>query len=219
MSEHPAWVRSYAARRGRRSALTEARLTTHLPARGIPDGPLDPARSFGRVAPLVLEIGCGHGAAAIAYAAAHPGHDVLAVDVHTPGIARLLAAADAAGVPNLRVELGDATLLLTDRVGPASLTAVHLFFPDPWPKGKHAKRRFVNAHTLALIHDRLLPGGTLLVATDKEGYAAHTRAALAAHGGFDVAEGERPPWRPTDGFERKGIAAGRRITDLRATPR
>ncbi len=215
--DRPTWVRSYAGRHGRRSALTDERMARFLPVRGIPDGPLDPVAVFGRAAPLVLEIGCGHGAAAIAYAVAHPGQDVLAVDVHQPGVARMLAAADATGVENLRVHLGDAVRLLTDQVAPSSLAAVHLFFPDPWPKVKHAKRRFVTAHTLQLVQDRLVPGGHLLVATDQGRYAAHVLAELARHGGYDVVVGERPAWRPTDGFEAKGLAAGRSITEIRAT--
>lgn len=211
------WVRSYAARRGRRSALTLERIERFLPERRIPDGPLDPLAAFGRVAPLVLEIGCGHGAAAIAYCRAHPDHDLLAVDVHTPGIARMMAAADAAGVTNLRVAMGDAVFLLRDRMPPGSLHAVHLFFPDPWPKKAHAKRRFVSPLTLDLVASRLADDGTLLVATDQEHYAEHTLAALAEHGGWRVVVGERPPWRPTDGFEAKGLRAGRVIHEIRAT--
>ena len=211
------WVRSYAARRGRRSALTLERIERFLPERRIPDGPLDPLATFGRVAPLVLEIGCGHGAAAVAYCRTHPDHDLVAVDVHTPGIARMLAAADAAGVGNLRVAMGDAVFVLRDRVPEGSLHAVHLFFPDPWPKKGHAKRRFVSALTLDLIASRLADDGALLVATDQEHYAEHTLAALAEHGGWTVVEGERPPWRPTDGFEAKGLRAGRAIHEIRAT--
>ena len=215
------WVRSYAARRGRRSALTQERMARFLPQRQIPDGPLDQQSAFGRVAPLVLEIGCGHGAAAIAYCRSHPDHDLLAVDVHTPGIARMMAAADEAGVSNLRVAMGDAVFLLRDRLATASLHAVHLFFPDPWPKKGHAKRRFISPLTLGLIADRLAPGGELLVATDQRHYAEHTLTALAESEalGWEVVVGERPPWRPTDGFEAKGLRAGRVIHDIRATPR
>ena len=218
MTENPPeWVRSYSARRGRNSALTAERMATHMPVRGIPDGPLDVTATFGRVAPLVLEVGSGHGAAAIAYALAHPDHDVLAVDVHTPGIARMLAAAEAAGAANLRTHKGDAVLLLTDRIATGALHQVHLFFPDPWPKARHAKRRFVTLHTLDLVADRLRPGGELLVATDQDFYAEHVLDRLAEHRGFDVVVGERPAWRPVDGYEAKGLRAGRSITYIRAT--
>jgi tRNA (guanine-N7-)-methyltransferase len=203
--------------RWRTSPLTAERMERLLPAAQIPDGPLDPLVTFGREAPLVLEIGSGHGAAAIAYAAAHPGHDVLAVEVHVPGVARMLAAAELAGVDNLRVHRGDALPLLTDVIGPGRCAAIHLFFPDPWPKAKHAKRRFVQQHTLTLLADALAPGGVLRIATDHAVYAAHVREQVAVHGGWQVREGERPDWRPTDGFEAKGLAAGRSVTDFALT--
>ncbi len=205
--------------RWRNSPLTDERMATLLPGRSLPDGPLIPTEAFGRQGPVVLEIGSGHGAAAIAYAAEHPEADVVAVDVHVPGIARMLAAADAAGVANLWVHAGDALPLLTERVAPGTLAAVHLFFPDPWPKQKHAKRRFVQQHTLSLLASRLVPGGVLLVATDIDSYAAHCRVQLAAHGGFDVVEGERPAWRPDDGFEAKGLRHGRTVSEFRCTLR
>ena len=213
----PEWgrVRSYAGRQGRLSALTRERLERYLPERSLPPGPLVPAAAFGRAAPVVLDIGCGHGAAAIAYAATHPGHDVLAVDVHVPGVARMLAAAELAGVPNLRVEIGDAVELLTDRVGESALAAVHLFFPDPWPKLRHAKRRFLRSATLDLLASRLAARGHVLVATDHAAYADHVRTEVAAHGGFVVMDVARPEWRPLDGFEQKGLEAGRTVTDLR----
>jgi tRNA (guanine-N7-)-methyltransferase len=212
-------VRSYNARRGRLSALTVERMETLAPGRSVPaDGPLVPALAFGRTAPVVLEVGCGHGAAALAYAATHPDHDLIAVDVFTPALARMLAEADRRGVANLWMHQGDAVLLLADRVLPGSLAAVHVFFPDPWPKAKHAKRRFVSRQTLDLVADRLAPGGRLLLATDHDGYAAHVRSELAAHGGFVFTEGDRPSWRPTDGFEAKGVAAGRRVSEFRAVP-
>ena len=122
--------------------------------------------------------------------------------------------ADAAGVANLWVHPGDAMPLLTDRVPAASLAAVHLFFPDPWPKNKHAKRRFVQQHTLDLLASRLAPGGVLRIATDIAAYAAHARAQLAHHGRWDVVEGERPDWRPDDGFEAKGVRVGRTPTEV-----
>ena len=205
--------------RWRNSPLTDERMATLLPARGLPDGPLVPADAFGRVGPVVLEIGSGHGAAAIAYCLAHPEADLVALEVHVPGVARMLAAAQEAGVTNLWVHPGDAMPFLSDRVAPGTLAAVHLFFPDPWPKQKHAKRRFVQQHTLELVASRLVPGGELLVATDISAYAAHARTQLAHHGRWDVVEGERPSWRPDDGFEAKGLRAGRAVTELRCTLR
>jgi tRNA (guanine-N7-)-methyltransferase len=207
-------VRTYSARRGRLSALTLDRLSRHGPTRFVTEGPLDPAVAFGRVAPLVLEVGCGHGAAAIAYARAHPGHDVLAVDVHTPGVARMLAAADTAGVPNLKVVIGDAVTVLSDWLPPDRLAAVHLFFPDPWPKRSHVKRRLVSTETLSLLESRLVAGGFVLLASDQRAYVEHVRAVVGEHGGFVVREVARPSWRPVDGFERKALAAGRAVTDL-----
>ena len=213
-------VRSYNARRGRQSALTLERLAVLGPQHEVaPDVPLVGVQAFGRTAPLVLEIGCGHGAAALAYAEGHPEHDVLAVDVFTPALARMLAEAERRRLGNLWMHRGDAVELLTDRIPDCSLQAVHLFFPDPWPKAKHAKRRFVSERTLDLIDSRLVPGGHLLVATDHDRYAAHVRSVFASHGGFEVTEGERPVWRPTDGFEAKGLAAGRKVSEFRATPR
>ena len=213
-------VRSYNARRGRLSALTLERLEVLGPRHSIAaHGTLVPQEAFGRVAPVVLEIGCGHGAAAVAYAAAHPEHDLLAVDVFTPALARMLAEADRRGLTNLWMHRGDAVELLADRVTPSGLAGIHVFFPDPWPKAKHARRRFISREALDLMASRLAPRGSLLVATDHDGYAAHVRSAFAAHGGFVVTEGERPSWRPTDGFEAKGLEAGRRVSEFRATLR
>jgi len=208
-------VRTYNARHGPVSPLNRTRLQTLGPGRAVPPGPLDLERIFGRRAPFVLEVGCGHGEAAIAYAVAHPERDILALDVHTPGIARMLAAAEQAGVPNLRIERGDAMVFLRDRVGTGQLDAVHLFFPDPWPKARHAKRRFVSRHALDLLEARLAPTGRLLVATDQPDYAAYARKQVEAHGTFVASSGERPSWRPTDGFEAKALAAGRTVSELR----
>ena len=205
--------------RWRTSPLTAERMERLLPLHTIPgEGTLDPQAWFGRTASVVLEIGSGHGAAAVAYAAAHPEHDLVAVEVHVPGVARMLAAAEPLGLTNLWVERGDAVPLLTSRIPSGSLAAVHLFFPDPWPKAKHAKRRFVQQHALTLLADRLAPGGVLRIATDHAVYAEHVREQVAAHGGWDVVEGERPDWRPQDGFEAKGLAAGRTVAEFALTP-
>lgn len=210
-------VRTYTPR-WRTSPLTAERMATLLPAREVPEGVLDPVATFGRSAPVVVEIGSGHGAAAVAFAASHPEVDLVALEVHVPGVARMLALAEEVpgGIGNLWVHRGDALPFLTERVAAGSLAGIHLFFPDPWPKKKHAKRRFVQQHTLDLLASRLAPGGVLRIATDHAVYAEWAREQLARHGGFAVTEGERPPWRPTDGFEAKGLRAGRSITEFTA---
>jgi tRNA (guanine-N7-)-methyltransferase len=210
----PARVRSF-VRRGRLSTLTKDRMETLGPTRALPAGPFVAESAFGRVAPVVLEIGCGHGHAAIAYAAGFPSWDVLAMDVHSPGLARMLADADVAGVPNLRIELGDAVVFLEERVVDATFDAIHLFFPDPWRKQKHTKRRFVSPTNLDLLARVLKPGGYVLVATDQAFYATHVLGEVAAHPRFEARRVERAAWRPGDGFEAKGRAAGREIHELR----
>jgi tRNA (guanine-N7-)-methyltransferase len=210
----PARVRSF-VRRGRLSDLTRHRMDRLAPSRALPAGPFDARATFGRVAPVVLEIGCGHGHAAIAYAAGFPEHDVVAMDVHTPGLARMLADAEEAGVPNLRIEQGDAVLFLERRVADETFDAIHLFFPDPWRKKKHTKRRFVSPTNLDLLARVLKPGGHVLIATDQDFYAAHVLEEVAQHPRFEARRVERPAWRPSDGFEAKGVAAGRTINELR----
>lgn len=210
----PARIRSF-VRRGRLSSLTLDRIERLGPERALPEGPFDPVATFGRVAPVVLEIGCGHGHAAIAYAAGHPEHDLVAMDVHSPGLARMLADADAAGVPNLRIEQGDAVVFLEERVAPVTFDAIHLFFPDPWRKQKHTKRRFVSPTSLDLMGRVLKPGGHVLIATDQDFYAAHVLAEVAEHPRFRATRCPRPEWRPMEGFEAKGVAAGRAINELR----
>ncbi|MGV1007443.1 MAG: tRNA (guanine(46)-N(7))-methyltransferase TrmB [Dermatophilaceae bacterium] len=208
-----AMVRTYHARHGRRSALTEDRLSRLLPRYAVAPGLLEASASLG--APVVLDVGCGHGAAAIAFAEAYPGHHVVAVDVHPPGVARMLAAAQERGILNLSAHLGDAVELLTWRTGCGALAAVHLFFPDPWPKTRHRRRRFVTGARLDLLASRLAPGGHVLLATDHDEYAAYVVREVRDHGAFTVRPVTRPAWRPVSGYEAKGLQAGRRITELR----
>lgn len=200
-------VRTFHARHGRVSDGMRHAIAALGPARGLA------ARTdTGR--PLLLEVGCGHGEAAMAFAVAHPEVDLLAVDVHTPGIARLLRRAERDGVANLYVERADALELLTDHLGPESLAGVHLFFPDPWPKNQHRKRRFVRADVLDLLADRMVPGAPLRIATDVADYATWAQHQLDAHPAFEGGVTQRPPWRPTAGYEAKGHAAGRSVIDL-----
>jgi tRNA (guanine-N7-)-methyltransferase len=178
---------------------------------------LDPVALFGRRAPLVLEIGSGMGEATAEMAAADPARDYLAVDVHTPGIANLLTIIEARGLTNLRIALGDAIDLVRDQLAADSLDAVHVFFPDPWPKARHHKRRLIQPAHVALIRSRVVPGGTLHCATDSTDYAQAMLAALAADPDLvNTADGfaPRPRSRPLTKFEHRGLEAGREVFDL-----
>src|SRR6201999_2356446 len=136
-----------------------------------PAEPLDTHAWFGRDAPLVLEIGCGTGTSTLAMAKSEPDVDVIAVEVYRRGLAQLLSGIDREGVTNIRLIRGDAVDVLNQLIAPASLTGVRVFFPDPWPKARHHKRRFLQTVTVGMIADRLLPGGVLHAATDHRGYA------------------------------------------------
>lgn len=181
------------------------------------DIPFDQAELFGREAPLVLEIGCGMGDATAVMAAADPGRDYVAADVHTPGLANLLAMAERDGLTNVRAARGDAVELLRDLMKPGSLDAVHVFFPDPWPKAKHHKRRIVRPDVVALIRERLAPDGLLHCATDWAPYAAQMLEVLSADPGLRNSHdgyAPRPASRPVTRFERRALVSGRDIYDL-----
>lgn len=178
--------------------------------------PLDLDGLFGRVAPRVLEIGFGMGDSTAAMAAADPDRDYLAVEVHTPGIGNLLALVGEQRLTNVRVAHGDA-MELVRKVPPESLDAVHAFFPDPWPKARHHKRRLIRPDNVALLRERLRPGGTLHCATDWAEYGEAMAATLDADPGLgNVYAGfaPRPAHRPETKFERRGVSAGRVIFDL-----
>ena len=171
---------------------------------------------FGRTAPIVLEIGSGMGDATITMAAADPDRDYLAVDVHTPGLGSLLARAETLGLRNVRAARGDAVELLRHGIEPGSLDAIHVFFPDPWPKARHHKRRIVSPATVALMRDRLAIGGVLHTATDWADYAEQMLDVLGADAGLrNVHDGfaPRPAHRPVTKYERRGTEAGRIIRD------
>ncbi len=203
-------VLTYRGRRGRISALTRERSQVLLPRYSVPPEGL--VTSW-RGAPLVIDIGCGHGGATLAYAEHHRAHDVVAVDVHVPGLARLAAAIEDQGLDSVHLHQGDAVPLL-GRVADTSLAAALLLFPDPWPKSKHVKRRFVAAERLELVLDKLMPGAALHVATDQPAYVDYLVDQASRLQGARVTEVERPPWRPVAGFEVAAVAAGRTVVDV-----
>jgi tRNA (guanine-N7-)-methyltransferase len=213
-------IRSYKLRRGRVTASQAAALAQLRDRYGVPDEPgvLDLSALFGRRADVWLEIGFGMGEATAALAAAEPERDVLAVDVHTPGVGSLLGCVAELSLTNVRVAETDAVRLLRERLTPGALAGVRLFFPDPWPKTRHVKRRLVTTSFCDLVADRLRPDGVLHVVTDVPAYAEQVRVVLAAHDAFTLGAGE-PPARMTTRFEQQALAAGRPAIELHALRR
>ncbi len=215
-------IRTYHRRDGRVSARHEDALDRLWPVYGVAVphtevSPLDPPALYGRTAPLVLEIGSGMGDATADLAAADPDRDYLAVEVHRPGVANLLALVEQRRLTNVRVAYGDAVDLLRHAIRPDSVDAVHVFFPDPWPKARHHKRRLIQPSHVALLRSRLVPGGTLHCATDWAPYAeAMLRTLTADPGLVNTADGfaARPAHRPRTKFEERGTDAGRDVYDL-----
>ena len=176
--------------------------------------PFDPEAVFGRVAPLVIDIGIGFGDSLTTMAAADPGTDLIGCDVHTPGIASTLARIESMGLTNVRLLHGDALVFL-DRIEPGSLAGIRIYFPDPWPKARHRHRRMTSEANVDRFVRLLAPGGFLHVATDIDDYAAQTGRVCDAHPELEGGPIDRPDWRPETRYERKGLTAGRTITDLR----
>jgi tRNA (guanine-N7-)-methyltransferase len=217
--------------RSRRSALSDAQRQTwerRWPDLGLSvgtaapgeaaDGPLDTRAWFGRRAPVVLEIGCGSGTSTLEMAREEPTVDVIAVEVYRRGLAQLLSAIDREQVGNIRLIRGNALVVLERLIAPGSLTGVRVFFPDPWPKARHHKRRFLQPSTVGLITDRLLPGGVLHTATDHPGYAEHIADVGDAEPRLRrVGPDGRLPIsvvRPTTKYESKAHQAGSAVTDF-----
>jgi len=186
--------------------------------KSLPEGPLDFTSWFGRSAPVLLEIGSGMGETTSQLVAAAPELNYVAVEVYKPGLAQLLLRAEhLGGLDNLRVLRGDAVDLLTDHVAPASLHGVRIFFPDPWPKKKHHKRRLVQPEFVALLASRLEPGGVLHLATDWEHYAEQMLEVCSGERLLtNVYDGwaPRPDWRPVTKFEQRAVNEGRVSHDL-----
>jgi tRNA (guanine-N7-)-methyltransferase len=187
----------------------------------LPAGPLDLDTWFGRSAPVLLEIGSGMGETTAQLAEAEPELNYLAVDVYPPGLAQLLMRAETAGLTNLRLLRGDAVVLLEQHLPAASLSGVRIFYPDPWPKKKHHKRRLVQPSLVATVASRLAPGGTLHLATDWEHYAEHMMEVCSAepllrnrHAAEPGGWAPRPAWRPMTKFESRAEEVGRVSHDL-----
>ena len=213
-------IRSFVRREGRFTDAQRRAFAALLPRYGVPEGDavVDPAALFGRSAAVHLEIGFGNGATLAAMAAAHPENNYLGIEVHRPGVGTLLRRIEMDGLANIRVACADAVETL-HRIPDAALDAVYIFFPDPWPKKRHHKRRLVQPAFLALVQRKLKPGGVLALATDWEEYAQHMLAMLSASGGFENLAGPgrfapRAAGRPETRFEQRGRQLGHRVRDL-----
>lgn len=212
-------IRSFVLRQGRMSPAQHHAYDTLMPRYGIAFGQtrLDFATAFGRTAPTILEIGCGMGETTARIAAAMPGHNFLGVEVHTPGVGALLKLIDADGLANVRVIQHDAVEVVQHMIGERCLAGVHLYFPDPWPKARHHKRRIVQAPFIKLLASRLSAGAYLHCATDWEPYAQWMLEVLSSepalqNTALDFAQ--RPAYRPVTKFETRGVKLGHGVWDL-----
>ena len=179
--------------------------------------PLDLDATFGRQAPRVLEIGFGMGDATAEVAAAQPGTDFVGIEVHAPGVGALLKQIGERQLNNVRIAQHDAVEVLAQMIAPASLAGIHIWFPDPWHKFKHHKRRLIQPAFVARLVQHLVPGGYLHCATDWEPYAVQMLQVLSAEPQLtNTAEGyaPRPAWRPSTKFENRGLKLGHGVWDL-----
>jgi tRNA (guanine-N7-)-methyltransferase len=212
-------VRSYVLRAGRMGSGQVRALAELAPRFVLPfaAATFDAVGAFGRRAPLIVEIGFGMGQATAAIAAAQPEHDFLGIEVHEPGVGALLQRIDEQQLANLRIVRHDAVAVLEHMIAAGSLAGVHVYFPDPWPKKRHWKRRLIQPPLVALLASRLAPGGLLHCATDWQPYAEQMLEVLSAETLLvNTADGyaPRPAWRPETKFERRGLALGHGVWDL-----
>lgn len=219
-------IRTYKLRRSRVTASQAQALET-LRSKFVldaGDSKIDLRAETGRSS-WVVEIGFGMGEATVALAQAQPAVAVLAIDVHTPGVGKLLHQLEEHNLDNVRVIEGDALHILRGNIVDGSLTGVRLFFPDPWPKARHHKRRFIQTENLTLVAEKVQVGGFLHIATDWENYAEHALENLAQLPQWEILEPglgvelAQPSERPRTRFEQRGIDAGRKITDIVAVRR
>ncbi len=214
-------IRSYVLRTGRMTPGQERAFEENWSRWGLEhaDGPLDYRAVFGRPGPVVLEIGFGMGASLVAMAAAAPDSNFIGIEVHKPGVGRLLHSMVDEGVDNIRVYCHDAVEVLRDCIADASLDTVQIFFPDPWHKKRHHKRRLIQPDFVTHLTGKLKPGGTLHLATDWENYAEQMMDVLSAEAGLTNTCGEgqyapRPSHRPLTKFELRGERLGHGVWDL-----
>lgn len=210
-------IRSFVRRPGRLTPAQQRALDELLPVYQVPVDCADLRQCFEGEAPLVVEIGCGNGQALAWMAANEADKHFIGIEVHEPGVGRLLRSIEQAGLQNVRVAMRDAVEVLRDQAAPASLDEVRIYFPDPWHKKRHHKRRLIQPPFLKLICERLKPGGLLHLATDWAAYAEWMLEALAEVPEL-VNQGapcvERPAWRPHTHFEKRGEKRGHEIADL-----
>jgi len=219
LQEHRRQIRSFVLRQGRVSRAQRRAHTELLPVYGVPFSPipLDLDRVFGRAAPRILEIGFGMGETTAAIAREHPENDYLGVEVHTPGVGSLLKRIAELHLENLRIVQHDAVEVVQHMIAPDTLDGVHVFFPDPWPKKRHHKRRLIQPAFVALLASRMKRGARVHACTDWEEYARQILEVLSAEPALkNTAPGyaSRPQARPETKFERRGLALGHRVWDL-----
>ncbi|MDR2926506.1 MAG: tRNA (guanosine(46)-N7)-methyltransferase TrmB [Azoarcus sp.] len=211
-------IRSFVLRQGRMSPAQRRYLDEMMPKIGIPyrNEVLDLSAAFGRAAPKILEIGFGMGETTAKIAAEHPENDYLGIEVHGPGVGALCKLIDTGGITNLRIIQHDAVEVLRDMIPDGALAGVHVFFPDPWRKARHYKRRLIQPDFVALVREKLSPRGYLHCATDWENYAEWMLEVLSASKLENTANGfaPRPAHRPPTKFENRGLRLGHGVWDI-----
>lgn len=219
-SENHSTIKSFVLRQGHFSPSQQKAIEKGMPIWGIDYQPqqINFDQIFNRSAPRILEIGFGMGAATAHIAENHPDKDYLGIEVHGPGVGNLLKLISEKNITNLRIIRHDATEVLQHMIEDDSLDGIHIFFPDPWPKKRHHKRRLIQSALINLIATKLKPGGYLHCATDWEDYAVHILDTLNACPLLinNVASGyaEKPPYRPQTKFEARGLKLGHEIRDI-----
>lgn len=219
MQEQRRQIRSFVLRQGRVTHAQRRACEELLPVYGVPFAPalLDLDRLFDRTAPKILEIGFGMGETTATIAQARPENDYLCIEVHTPGVGSLLKHVAELNLKNVRIVQYDAVEVLQQMIAATVLDGVHLFFPDPWPKKRHHKRRLIQPPFTALLATRMKSGAYLHAATDWEDYAQQMLQVLSAEPGLENTTTDftqRPDSRPETKFERRGVKLGHRVWDL-----